>query len=362
MSEDSQEVETSLELTPENYCERLKKIVKTLPKNGSPINIIISQFDADALGAAMLLAHIIEQLGRASKIFICGSTGHNENDYILRRLQVSSRVRPIDELQLTSASHIALVDSNRLDDPRIPESIRTNMPIPFLIIDHHVCGDDTHESPTSCVWIDETAGSTCTMLVEIAQQLHTPFNSDSGEDIATIAALGIYQDTNHLVGAGERDAMAFVFLKEFYSEEDFLACSLIPVDMTYIRRLRFALESFEIKGSRLVTGIGEATENWADGAKISDLLYNIEGISLVVVWCIHGAIVRIFARCQNDTFDLHRFLKKRFDGGAKIAADKHGVGGAQIPFPIHGWLTDHTREQVYRVVHAHICSIVFRED
>jgi len=154
--------------------------------------------DPDAVASAWALAHLADRLCRArTRIVYGGVIGRMENQLMVRTLHIP--VRPVKLQELTTADHVALVDTQPpFQNNRFPARRRAT-----LVIDHHRRNPHTD---AEFLLIDEEAGATATLFAEalLAARLDIP------PRLATALVYGIISETQHLGReAGPRDVAAY---------------------------------------------------------------------------------------------------------------------------------------------------------
>jgi phosphoesterase RecJ-like protein len=142
--------------------------------------------DADALGAALAIAHLVEAGGGAATV--AASDGVPELYGFLPGVE---RVRTDPEPGVTY-DLVVLCDCG--DISRAGAILERNQALfdstPMLTIDHHASNDGAG----TLTWIDPGAAATCEMVALLAQRLGVPLTAGGG-GLATVLAAGIVMDT-----------------------------------------------------------------------------------------------------------------------------------------------------------------------
>jgi len=354
------------EITMSEVTEKFKQVAEKLPETGDDcLAIINTQIDPDSTGGTLGLSYLLRKLyRRKSEIFYCGSVSHPQNRYLFNKYKLTARMKPITELTNFDRP-IALVDSNSVIDDRLPSDCK--LPTPTIIIDHH-CESASLADRDDAFWlIDGDVGSACTLVIELFQELEFKLDDDEwGEKLATMLALGLFEDTKGLVSAGDRDCSAYNYITNFCSRAELAELRKYKRPVPYFTHMSKALDRMDKRGARLVTGIGGSTEHSDDVAAIADELLRMEGVTLVAVW-VWIAVndeLRLSVRSDNPTFSLDEFITKRLgSGGAKIAPDGHSEGGVTIKLPgLNRLLIPSTKDKMYDVIQTVVSDIVFTED
>jgi nanoRNase/pAp phosphatase (c-di-AMP/oligoRNAs hydrolase) len=353
----------------EDRVERLQRAVENAPGNHY-CNIIVAQVDPDAIGSAYGMAEILQALGKDTAIWYSGGFSHPQNRVIKNRFNLSADMQPIAKLSpvmdetvadkkvATRDNNFVLVDSNRGSDSRLRYSIE-----PFLVVDHHKDSDLTGEenslyyAESGFLWLDESAGSACTMVTELLQQVIDaglmPEDWKMTEKLATLLAMGIYTDTKDLLSAGERDQAAYYWLKQWTSEATVSSLIEYPLEEANLQNICRALMTSNRKhhNAHLLSGMGLIEAEYADDlSTVCDLLLRKPGVEIAITW---GGVrfvdeetddetikLRVCARSKTLTKDLAEFLRKIFKGkcGAKQLPDGRGEGGAMFELDYGDWL------------------------
>jgi len=316
--------------------------------------IIMAQVDPDALGAAFALQHITQKLLDVTvPIYYSGSISHPQNKCIVNRYDLLSSMDRIEDFEEeVSNAQIALVDSSKRNDARVPQIKQSKISI---VIDHHRATDLDHEE--CFLWIDEV-GACCTMMCEIAFACEVSFTNK----LKTIQALGIYTDTKALIAATQRDRDAYAWLVDTLNPTDFNQFIEYPLPDSHFRNLKQALSGMRRERDRIVAGCGVTEDIHGDDlSTIADYLIRMSGITLVIVWGLIGNKVRISARNRDLTTPLDQFLKSKFGemSGAKLAPDGRGEGGAMLDLDLGYWLSEATKGPVLEMVKAKIDEEIF---
>ena len=343
--------------------EKIKKFTQVAKHifSGATPYIIVSQVDPDALGGAMGLSAILRKMKPNKKddvrILYCGEVGRAQNRAIINKFDLSKFMLPIAGFSEKEIKNAILVDSSSLADGRVPEFLHSIAP--SIIIDHHR-SDIIEEADNQFVWLEDL-GSSSTMIVELAEATQT----EIGESLALLLAIGIYTDTKALVAASARDRNAYGKVTQNISPFELSRLIYHPLPESHFKNFAYALNHMEQKSGRLVVNAGEIRpEDGDDLASIADELLRKETVLLVVVWGIIGNTVRISARTTDLSLPLDKFLKDRFgaeSGGAKFTPDYRGEGGARINLGLGIWMSEKVRKEAEALVNARMKELIFNE-
>jgi nanoRNase/pAp phosphatase (c-di-AMP/oligoRNAs hydrolase) len=349
-------------LSTEDIANFQQVVKKHDSETKSGYAIIITQVDPDALGASFLMKELLSSYSDfMPEILYAGSISHPQNRAIVNKYDLKTRMRPITEIDaefLSKRKHV-LVDSCLSKDGRLPRDLEIN---PVIVVDHHR-GCDVPSTDDNFIWIEDI-GSASTMMIELAQACWEDGIVDAFYDehkwLATMLALGIYTDTGELTSATSRDRKAHEFVCEYLHESDLRQLINYPLPDSHYKHLAKALANVEEKGPYLIAGVGYMDPKDGDDlSTIADFFLRKNGISLVVVWGIIDGSVRISARNNDLSNSLDDFIKERFTfGGAKLAPDGRGEGGAMLKLDLGFWLAEETKEAVEKMVTERLRSCV----
>lgn len=347
-------------------ADKFRKVAESLPETGSNcLAIINAQVDPDSIGGTLGLNYALRKLcGYKSDIFYCGPISHPQNRFLVNRYNLMTRMKPISELTDVDNRPVAFVDSHSINDRRLPNNFSLSEPL--IVIDHHCERVPIKETENNFLLVDANVGSACTLIVELFKDLDLKVNDDEwGEKLATILALGIFEDTKGLVAAGNRDCSAYNYITDFCSRAELAELRKYKKPVPYYEHLKKALARMEKRGARLVTGIGGSIEYPDDVAMVADELLRMEGVTLVTVWVMVEDELRLSVRSDNPTFSLNEFINKRLGsgGGAKIAPDGHSEGGITIKFPGLGrLLVTEAKDKIFDAMQIYLVDVIFTED
>lgn len=324
-------------------------------KNGR-INILITQVDPDAIGAAIGLSYIIRSMGGKAVIWYCGGIGHPQNRSIVNRYDLVRVMKKITDYVPEEGDIFALVDSSTIDDSRLGE-LKGKID-PVIVIDHHRSG--MAETPGKMIWVEDM-GSTCTMIIELINDMDLEI-PDNLEYIPMLLAMGIYTDTKSLININDRDLAAYNTISRQVSPQEFGDLVSYPLPETFFRNLQASLANIVVSGSRLVTNVGILTSRQADDlSTIADMLIRWDGISLVVVWGVLGNKIRFSARNDDISTPLDDLLKECFGdkSGAKLTPDGQGEGGGLLDLNLGFLQGDDVRTEVIALIKKRMETLIF---
>ena len=356
-----------------NNPERIARLRSVVEAHPGRYHILVAQVDPDALGCAMGVRFLLRQMGVAQvDVYYSGAVGHPQNRAIIQRYNLSRLIRPVSERTrdsegedtgddgqaLEESEHLVLVDSSKIADVRFGTGFGID---PIIVIDHHQ-GCDIKAREHNFVWVDEV-GAASTLVSELIDTCGYDLDAEH-HYVAVLLALGIYTDTKSLVSGGKRDRDAYGMLTANIPPHEISDLIEHRLPSSHFDHLTFALTHLSRSGSRLVANAGLIdAEHGDDLSTIADYLIRMEGVSLVIVWGIVGAHVRISARNTELGRPLHAFLKKRFgdQSGAKLAPDGRGEGGALLHLDLGFWMSPEATEEILAMVSKRLKLLVFSD-
>lgn len=333
-------------------AEQIKAVIQHSAEK--PIAIIFTQVDPDAIGAAMGLRYIIQQVVPPARvgIYYCGAAGHPQTRSLFNRFGLESDFSKIEQLPADAyRSHsIMLVDSSTTNDGRLGAK---EVFVPTLVIDHHLGNNLPTEDANSC-FVIEPVGAASTLVTELIANLDSLEKANQTDDRIILAlAMGIRTDTKDLTNYTPRDYDAYGQLAKFFDSSSIVPLINYTLPPSHVAAFRYALTHTEQSGERLVAFAGRLRPNEGDDVStIADYLSRMQGVTIAIVAAIIGDRVRLSARSSDPTISLSDFLRERFGekSGAKVMPDGRSEGGALLDLSLGPWDTDETHETVDALV------------
>jgi nanoRNase/pAp phosphatase (c-di-AMP/oligoRNAs hydrolase) len=280
----------------------LRKSVKSIRGRGANI---FTQWvgDPDALGSAVLLRAILQELGAKETRILTGALGHPQNRNLVERCEI--RLQDPNTERLPKGLHCMVDTSPPLG---MSNTVRVE-PVSdyFFVADHHT---DPEEVEANCraqgvrtvrlAFVGLPVGSTSTFMAVIAAAMGM-LDSLRPEDRAA-AALGIYTDTSALLhGATPLDFLMFELLTRDQATEDLLhdlRDYRVPPEWYNYRAAGF--QHIEATGAVRVAPVGYVREDHRDViAEIANDLLRIEGTSIGIAVAVTERGTEVSVRADS---------------------------------------------------------------
>jgi len=282
--------------------------------------------DPDGIGSAVALRYLIDRYAGIPVVIAHGGTvGRSENRAMLRVL----RVKPVPAARVDYARHdlVCVVDAQPATGyVSLPEGVRAD-----VVIDHH----PLREPPAGArfVEIDESAGSTCTILGEILLGNQVPV----GQEVATALVYGMKADTLDLGrGTGPRDEAVYTAL---YAKANKRLLSRIlseQVSRGYFAAFAAALRAARVHGTAVVADLGAVSVPDLV-PELADFLLRLRGARWSCVSGSAGDRLFVSVRAADATMRADRLLRRALRGIGSCGG--HGsMAGGQVP--LHGMTPD----------------------
>jgi len=339
-----------LDLKP-THLEKFRIIVSKLLK---PVSIIVVQFDPDGCASALLVQAILETLGVEAAVFYGGNIDRTQNQVIFNNFDLKDKIKPLTELP--GQGSIILVDSSKIQDPRFGVPIAAERI--DIAIDHH------QENQVSCrtdkdrwVWI-APVGAATTLVWRLWAELNkeTPVKVD--ETMATMAALGVYSDTDKLRSSRttSADRQAWCEAMEMGGQELFEKCSAYLLPKRCQLLLQKTLERSVDIGPYRIAHPNCLLHDDEGGqiAALADDIHRYEEVSATIVWGIVNNQIRFSVRMRSSE-SMNDLIADLFGKGA--GGGKHNAsGGGIVPIPASFLPTDDLSDNLIKYIESLLIS------
>jgi nanoRNase/pAp phosphatase (c-di-AMP/oligoRNAs hydrolase) len=274
--------------------------------------------DPDCIGSAVALRWLIQRYaGIPVTIAHGGTVGRSENRAMLRVL----RVKPVPASRVDYSRHdlVCVVDAQPATGyVSLPEGVRAT-----VIFDHHPVRDP------AAAWrfaeIDETAGSTCTLLGEMMVENGIPIR----QEVATALVYGMKAETQDLGReARERDVAVYTALYPLANKRLLSRIISERVPRQYFERFSRALASARVHGTAVVSDLGEIPE--PDMVpEMADFLLRLRDARWSCVLGSVGPRLHVSLRAADASLGAARLLKRALKGDGSSGG--HGtMAGGQV--------------------------------
>ncbi len=271
------------------------------------------ELDLDALGSAIGLVSILEQLGKKAAIIINDKKPELAVKSVLEKMGNKITFLKGSEVTPHNKDLVIVVDTNKqsiVQDPELLTKIPNRM-----VIDHHSIGEDHLEA--KYIFIDSEASSTCQIIVDLLKELAITLP----KEINTILLSGIVLDTNNFVVKTDE--------KTYYNAYLLTKAGANPTEVQYLLKQDIKNYSARQKvitnvkvyhGLAITTGDSNVRYRREDLAKIADTLLQFKGIEAsFVIGLLDENTVGISARSMGN-YSVQEIMEKMGGGGDHDAA------------------------------------------
>ncbi|HET7295302.1 MAG TPA: hypothetical protein VFM88_22985 [Vicinamibacteria bacterium] len=271
--------------------------------------------DPDALGSAVLLKGILEELGAREVRVLTGSLGHPQNRNLVLRSGI--HLHDPNEGRLPKGLH-CMVDTS----PPLGMANTTRVePVAeyFFVADHHADPDDVEANcraqgvkRVKLAYVGLPVGSTSAFMAALGMAFGAW--ERIGPEGRAAAALGIYTDTSALLhGATALDFRMFEKLTRDEETQDILddlRDYRVPPDWQAYRANAFL--NMEVRGSVRIAPVGYVREDHRDViAEIANEVLRIEATSIAIAVAVteRGTEVSVRADSRLLGYDPERIVR-----------------------------------------------------
>ena len=246
-----------------------------------------------------------------------GTVGRSENKAMLRLLRV--KAVPASRVDYSRHDLVCVVDGQPSTGYcSLPEGVRAD-----VIFDHH----PVREAPAGAAFaeIDETAGSTCTLLGEMIVENRIPV----GEEVATALVYGMKAETQDLGReTGARDVAVYTALYPLANKRLLSRILSEGVPRSYFQTFARALQGARVHGGAVVSDLGEIPV--PDMVpEMADFLLRLKDSRWSCVLGAVGARLYVSLRAADAHLRADRVLRRALEGIG--ASGGHGcMAGGQI--------------------------------
>ncbi len=317
------------EIKPQQI-ESFRSLVSLWIEKKAQIALIIAQIDPDGVACAKLMRAILEHLGmEVAGIFYAGTVGHRQNHKIFDRFNLMSEIMKIEEMPEGCLQ--MLVDSSKIPDTRLANTKFCLEHFVGFIDHHHTNGKVPDKAPREhFLWNAPTVAAT-TLAWILAKKLEVPIDMT----LATLAAIGIYTDSNRLASefVTKQDIDAYAQAREVGNTDLFSKCC----NYRLTKRCRLILAEVltnceDVEEYQISHPSSHLTEEDGDDISIyADHLHKYEGTHTTIVWGLCGSEIRYSIRSNGEGGNVNDVLHRLFN--KTTGGTKQGAGGGRFRLP-----------------------------
>lgn len=279
------------------------------------MDIITSHINADFDSLASMVA--AKKIYPDADIVFPGSQEKKLRDFIEAFHPVE--IKRIKDIDLSKVTRLILVDTKNPGRIGPFAELLSNKKIKIHIYDHHPFNRDDIRGELEKI---ESVGATATIFTEILKnrKVHlTPM-------VATILALGIYEETGYLLfpSTTERDLIAVSYLLRRGANLNivsrFLKMEMSMEELDILNELIRSSREAVIGGIRIKIAKAFREDYFGDAAYIAHRMMDIEDIDAVIVLLGMEGKILIVARSRVPELDVSVVMKEFGGGGHPTAA------------------------------------------
>jgi len=173
----------------------LAKIEDELKRRNNFLILTHHNADVDAIASALVLKHLIEEIGKDAKIGVPESVSEAARNFLTEEVKIDPKI---------GKEEVIIVDTSALEQLE-PIEVKNV----FLVIDHHIPGNIKAEFS----WIEPEAKSCSELIYRLSKEMNIKIDGR----MATVLAGGLIYDTAHLRRA---DKETFRLLLELLEKAD----------------------------------------------------------------------------------------------------------------------------------------------
>ena len=321
----------------------LETYIRHLPENSKVAIFCHDNPDPDALSSALAMHELVAFLGHEPTIYHGGLIEHQQNQAMVRLLEIPLRRIILDwELEdvLSEAECIITVDFHQPGANNIlPEDC-----VPHIIIDHHT-SDKTVTADVAFLRPEYSATSSliANLLMSMSLEM-TP-------RLATALSFGLRTDTLSFTRAfNQVDLRALMWLNTWVDDELLQSIQAPLRTPETLESFRQALTTMTEKDGLVLAPINNLVHR-DDLAQVADFLFATSNTDLVFVFGIQRQKILLSARSRRENLHIGLTLSNEFPNGQ--AGGHRGMAGGQIQFPTIGFEDQHIDEEM----HSEILSV-----
>ena len=268
--------------------------------------------DFDAL-ASLALARLVHPGARAT---VTGSIEPQLESFIhLYRDQLD--LEPMADIDLNTVTELIVVDT--CDPERLGPVAKLIGRVPITLYDHHPLPEGAIPAARGR---HQQLGATATILTLLLASKHVSIPAE----LASLALIGIHEDTGHLRYASTRpeDCEACAYLLRCGASlrlmQEFLREPYQPEHQAFLLRLLDVAQRHGVHGYDVVTACLEGEQYLPEVAPLCNQLLEIHGADAALVVTEMEGRTLVIARARGETIDVGAALADAFGGGGHPSA------------------------------------------
>jgi len=310
-------------------------------KNDTVINICMHNGpDPDAIGSALGMQFILNNLGWNSQIYYSGEISHPQNKTLVNVLDI-----PLSKTEENIEGINICVDGTEANS-----CVKTA----DFVIDHH-----KNITKAKLSIIEPSYGSCVSLIWQLFKELKIELTSEDS-NVATALLLGVRTDTNDLTSENMvvEDFTAYQELLDFADKEALQKIMNYPLPRyLYDKRINLHREgNFYESNGTFVGGIGFITGAQRDAiAILSEEYTRMESVNTAVIFAITDKKnLHVSIRSSLTSLDVGALCHELFGdfGGGKAYK-----GGATIPLSFYGELENGEASAFWKIT----CKQMFKK-
>ena len=313
----------------------LESYIRHLPTDSKVAIFCHDNPDPDALSSALAMHELVTHLGHQPTIYHGGLIEHQQNQAMVRLLEIPLRRIILDwELDdvLSEAECIITVDFHQ---PGANNILPADC-VPHIIIDHHasektVSADVAFLRPEYSATSSLIANLLMSMTLEMTPRL------------ATALSFGLRTDTLSFTRAfNQVDLRALMWLNTWVDDELLQSIQAPLRTPETLQSFRQALSTMVQKNGLVLAPITNLIHR-DDLAQVADFLFATSNTDVVLVYGIQRNRVLLSARSRRENLHIGLVLSKEFPDGQ--AGGHRGMAGGQIQMPTLGYDDSHSSDE-----------------
>jgi nanoRNase/pAp phosphatase (c-di-AMP/oligoRNAs hydrolase) len=307
--------------------DQLLSIIKRTGEKGLGIFLHNSP-DPDSISSGLALQKIAEKFKVKSYIYYGGRIGHQQNRTLVNLLGIRMKqLMPTDDVQELVDRHgtVAMLDCELAGQNNVlPRDV-----VPDVVIGHHLSSTN-QKIPGDFIDVRQNVGASATILLSYLQELSIV----PDPPLATALLHGIRTDTAGLTRhTSPSDLKAVAYLSPLVDQKLLEQIESPPMTTETLDVMGRCIQNRRVRSTYVVTNGGFIQDRDAL-PQASDFLLNLEGVTTVLCFGIHGDTIHLSARSRDSRVNLGEILQKGF--GAENAGGHAQAAGGQVPLGILG--------------------------